>query len=189
MASKIQICNMALSRLGASTITSLTDGTQEAKLCNTFFDTIADRVMMQGSWTSTLRRVTLAQTATTPTFGFTYTYQLPVDPKCLKVLNVDETYSGQVVYSIEDDKLLTDEGSVKIRYVAQLTDTEDWDPMLTEAVEIALGSYLALPITGNKTLAQEMRTEYQTILMNNLALNGQQGTDDDIETIDLTGIR
>ena len=35
MTSKVQICNMALSRLGASTITSLTDNTTEANLCNT----------------------------------------------------------------------------------------------------------------------------------------------------------
>ena len=106
MASKVQICNVALSRLGASTITSLTDGTTEAKLCNTFFDEIADRAMVQGSWTTLIKRADLARTTATPIFGFTNEFQLPVDPKSLKVLNinegiVNEDRTGRTDYRIE----------------------------------------------------------------------------------------
>ena len=180
---------MALSRLGASTITSLTDNTTEAKLCNTYFDTLADRVMLQGSWTSVIKRASLARTTTTPTFDFTYEYQLPVDPKCLKVLNIDECSPGEIDYKIEGDKLLTDETSVKIRYIAQLTDPADFDPMLTEALEVLLASYLAMPITGDKPLARELRQEYFELVQHNLAIDGQQGSKEQVVASDLTEIR
>ena len=186
MASKVNICNMALSRIGASTITSLTDGTQEAKLCNTFFDNLADRAMMQGSWSSTLKRVVLAQTTNTPAFQYDYEYQLPVDPKCLKVLMIDEDVDGEHKYSIEDDKLLTDKNGVSIKYIAQITDPENYDPMLTEAIEVLLAAYLVYPLTGSQSGALEFANKYEELVDKNLAIDGQQGSADVFVQIDLT---
>ena len=189
MTSKVKICNMALSRLGADTITSLTDNTTEAKLCNTLFNDLADRVMMQGSWTSTVTRVDLALTTNTPSFGYTNEFQLPVDPLCLKVLNIDEIVTGSIPYRIEGDKLLTDTDTIKIRYIAQLTNTEDYDPLLTEAIEVLLASYLALPIAGDKVLAERLKQEYHDMIGLNLAIDGQQGSNEIISATDLTGVR
>lgn len=180
---------MALSRLSASTITSLTDNTTAAKLCNTLFDDLADRVMMQGSWTSTITRRALARTTNTPAFGYTYEFQLPVDPKSLKVLAIDEAVSGNTDYKIEGDKLLTDSDAIKIKYIARLTDTEAFDPLLTEAIEVLLASYLALPITGDKSTAQALKSEYFELLGNNLAIDGQQGSKAVVVSTDLTEVR
>jgi len=190
MTSKVQICNMALSRLGANTITSLTDSTSEAKLCNTLFNDLADRVMMQGSWTSTIKRASLARTTNTPAFEYSYEYQLPVDPKCLKVLEVSEYAPGSIEYRIEGDKLLSDNSTMKIRYIAQLTDSEDWDTMLTEAFEILLASYLAVPVMGDRKIARDLKEEYHQLVSLNLAIDGQQGSKEVLTSIDLTdGVR
>jgi hypothetical protein len=189
MASKVQICNMALSRLGASTITSLTDNTTEAKLCNTLFNDLADRVMIQGSWATTIKRVVLAKTTTTPTYGFSSEFQLPVDPKALKIISIDEDIPGSIEYKIEGDKLLSDEAAMKIKYVAQLTDTQDYGPALTEAVEVLLTSYLAIPIAGDRSLAEKLRQEYVQIVSHNLAIDGQQGSKDTVISVDLTEVR
>lgn len=189
MASKTQICNLALSRLGASTITSLTDGTTEAKLCNTFFNDLADRAMIQGSWASTIRRVELNLTTTEPAFGYANAFQLPTSPKCLKVLSIDEDYPGSIDYRIEGTKLLTDEGSIYIRYIAQLTNTEDYGTLLTEAIEVLLASYLALPITGDKNAAQSLKEEYHRLVTLNLGIDGQQGSKEQIISSDLIEVR
>lgn len=189
MASKVQICNMALSRLGANNIVSLGDNTPEAKLCSTLFDDLARRVMINGSWTSTIKRASLAKTTNTPAFGYDNEFQLPVDPKCLKVLDINEDVPGDNPYQIEGDKLLTDDSTCKIRYIAELTDTQSYGPMLTEAIEILLASYLAIPITGNRTLAAELKKEYAEILMNNLAVDNQQGTKQEVVSTDLTEVR
>jgi len=185
MTSKVGICNLALSRLGANTITSFTDGTQEAILCSTFFDDLAKRVMLQGSWTSTVKRASLAKTTNTPTYGYSCEYQLPVDPKCLKVLEVMDCPE----YQVESDKLLTDSSSVKIKYIAYLDNAEDWDSLLSEAFEILLASYLAMPLTGDKGLSANLKQEYTDVVSRNLAIDGQQGTKQLIVSDDLTSIR
>jgi hypothetical protein len=167
---------MALSRLGAATITAITDSTAEAILCNTFFDDLADEVMLEGSWTSTIKRSSLAKTTNTPTFEYANEFQLPVDPFCLKVLNIDEDVVGNTPYQIEGDKLLTDSGSIKIRYIGRLSDTEDWDPLLRQAFTARLASELAYAITGDQSRANFELERYFRLVNQGLALNGQQGS-------------
>jgi hypothetical protein len=48
--------------------------------------------------------------------------------------------------------------------------------MLTEAFEISLASYLALPLTGQDTIAEKLKQEYLFFIDNNLAIDGQQGS-------------
>lgn len=189
MTSQVQICNLALSRLGASTITSLTDNTTEAKLCNTFFTDLADEVMVEGSWSSTITRASLARTTNTPAFGYTYEFQLPVDPKCLKVLSIDEEQSGSVDYRIEGDKLLSNESTMKIRYIARLTDTEDWDAFLQRAFISRLASELAYPLTGDARKAEAEFERYQLFVQQGLAQDGQQGSKDSVVATDLIDVR
>ena len=189
MASKVQICNLALSRLGASTIASLGDSTAEAKLCNTFFDDLAEEVMMEGSWSSTIRRTSLARTTNTPSFGYSYEFQLPVDPKCLKVLNVNSDRPGGIEFQIEGDKLLTDSSSIKIRYIAELTNTEDWDPMLKRAFISRLASELAYPLTGNEQKQEAEFNRYEFFLNRGLAIDGQQGSKQAVSSTDLIDVR
>jgi len=189
MPSKVDICNMALSRIGAATITSLTQGTRESKLCNTFFNTLAERAMIQGSWTSTITRAELAQTTNTPVFGYAYEYQLPVDPKCLKILGVNEWCPGEVKYVREGDKILTDSDTLSIRYIALLTNTEDYGTGLTEAVEILLASYLAKPLATDPQVSERLRQEYFEIVANNLAIDNQQGSQQVIHLNDSISVR
>lgn len=187
MASKVQICNMALTRLGAAIIVSLTDGTTSANLCNTLIDNLSYRAMVQGSWTTTIFRAELAQSAFPPEYDYAYAYQLPTDPKCLKVLDV--CGDPFIEYKIEGDKLLTDESEIFLRYIGVPASTEDYGPLLTEAIETLLASYLAYPLTANKELAAGLRKEYDELILNNLAIDGQQGSKDEVEISDLTSVR
>ena len=189
MASNVQLCNLALSRLGAATITSLTDNTAEAKLCNTFFSDIADEVMAEGSWTSTMTRAELAKTTNTPEFGFTNEFQLPVDPWALKIISINEDTVGDTEYAIEGDKLLTDSDSIKIRYVARLTNTGDWDIYLQRAFVARLASELVYPLTGDTRKSELEYQRYLKIVQESLALNGQQGSKDRMVSPDLIEVR
>ena len=106
MASKVQMCNLALAKLGASRIISLDDNTVEAQLCNLLFNDIADFVMMEGMWATTIRRAVLAQTTNTPVFEWEFEFQLPTSPEALQVLAINEEIPGTNDYVIEGDKLL-----------------------------------------------------------------------------------
>lgn len=189
MASKTQICNNALSKIGVDPITSLTDNTTAAARCNQVYETVAEEVMASGAWTSTIRRATLAQTTNTPEYGYAYEYQLPTDPLCLRVLDVYESETGVWNYKIEGDKLLSDRSSIKIRYVSYIEESGSYDVDLRKAIQFRLASELAYNFTGDRTLAREMYAIYKDIKMEALAANGSQGSPDRTSSSDLEDVR
>jgi hypothetical protein len=189
MSSKVQLCNLALARLGAARITSLSDNTNEAKLCNLMFDDIAEEVMSEGAWSSTVSRASLALTANTPAYGYTYEFQLPTDPFCLRVLEINDLTSGDYDYRIEGDKLLANINTMKIRYIGRITDTQSYDPMLKRAVVSRLAAELAYPITGNLQTSKAMQELYQFHIADGLAVDGTQGSVEDVFRSDDVDVR
>ncbi len=145
--------------------------------------------MVSGPWTSVLKRSTLAQLDETPEFGYTYAYQLPTDPFCLKVFRINETTPGDISHQIEGSKLLCNEPSVQIRYIGRVVETEDYDSLLRRAIVSRLASELAYAITGDKTLAASLESKYKQDLMECLAINGQQGSLDRTSSDDLIDVR
>ena len=65
MASVIEICNSALLQLGAQAITSLTENSKNARLCNARFNTVRDSVFRSHPWNSLIKRQKLAADVTT----------------------------------------------------------------------------------------------------------------------------
>lgn len=186
MSSSVDICNMALARLRASRITSLTDNTVEAKLCNILFDEIARDVMSEGEWTSTIVRATLARTVNTPAFEYTYEFQLPTSPEVLRVLSINDYTPGSIDYRIEGDKLLANVSTMKIKYSGVITNTEAYDANLKKAITSRLTAELAYPITGSERMAELLYRRYLSDLEKSLALNGMNGSNDVIASPDLT---
>jgi hypothetical protein len=189
MASKVQICNLALTRIGASTITSLSDGTRESNLCNTIYDSIAEEVMSEGEWSVCTFRTTLNQTTNTPTYDYTYEYQLPTNPRVLKFIEISGDRLNDLEYDIEEDKLLTNESTVKCKYVGFLEDTSKYGPYLKKAIISRLAQELSYTITGSSANSDRLYQRYQKDLDYGLALDGQQGSGVFIYTDDLTKVR
>ena len=169
MASVPQICNMALSHIGGrATVASITppDGSVEAGLCATFYDTARAEMIEPGSWRFTLARATLALLATNPSTVWTYAYTMPSDcmaPKrilraggTLTVFNQDvREYSpndaDSADFEVEGDVLYTNEPDAVLVYVRDITDTNKFTPTFTSALSYLLASYLAGPILkGNE---------------------------------------
>lgn len=183
MTSKVKICNLALARLGISSITSLTDNTIEAKMCNTMFEEVAKEVMTTGVFSSTITRQDLNLTDNTPAFKFVYEFQLPTNPKCLRVLDLED-YCGE--FAVEGDKLLCDVSTMAIRYIAYLTDSDNYDEMLKRCIVAKLAAELAYPLTGSATLADGLYKKYLNEMDESKAIDGQQGSNLLIVSTDLT---
>lgn len=165
MSSQVDICNMALTRLGAGRITSLGDNTVEAKALSAIYNQVAKYVMAKAPWPSIRYRATLAQTTNTPAFGFNYEYQLPTNPKCLRVIRLNEFKLGTISFQIEQDKLLTDEIAVDILYLGYITDTEAYDIYLEEAIMLRLCYELSYAKVGQYQVAAMFRKELQEEFM------------------------
>jgi hypothetical protein len=156
MASVVEIVNSALNLLGASTITALTDDSKNARICNQRYEPIRNRIFRSHPWNCLLKRVQLAQDATAPVVEYAYAYTLPAD--CLRVLKLHtgalDSIEADIKYNIEGRKLVTDEATVYILYVALITDPNEYDTYLREAISAQLAADIAYGITNNATLAK-----------------------------------
>tara|TARA_S200002703_G_scaffold30583_2_gene26554 strand:- start:72 stop:635 length:564 start_codon:yes stop_codon:yes gene_type:complete len=183
--------------LGAATITSLTENSKEARLCNRRFSTVRDAVLRSHPWNTAVTRAEIASDSVAPAFGFTYQYTMPTDPYCLRVLsfwnsNVDNeiaAYDSQVMYKIEGRKILSNEGTCKITYIGRVTDTEQFDPMLSNTIAHRLAADTAYAITGSTTVAQQMQQLYEFRLREARSMDGMEGYPDKIIADDFVNIR
>lgn len=178
MASVTDICNMALMRCGSSAaISSLTEKSQEANLCNAFYAQCRDYVLRDFPWGFAQRQVALSELAATAgeangfPSGWAYKYGYPTD--CLMVHGI---YPGirnprtdqRVPYQIMSDgattAIYTDQETAKANYTARVVDTTLFEPMFTSALAFLLASEIALPLSVNSRIVEAARSGYaQTV--------------------------
>ena len=156
MASVVQICNSALNQLGASSIIALTDNSKNARLCNERYTTVRDAVFRSHPWNCLIKRIQLAQDTTNPAWGFSYQFTLPSD--CLRVLNLDAYNSD---FKVEGRKVLCNESTIKLVYVAQITDPNQMDVLLRETISAGIAADIAYAITANLQVSKLMNDKYQ----------------------------
>ena len=155
MASVVQICNSALNQLGASSITALTENSKNARLCNERYTTVRDAIFRSHPWNCLVKRIQLAKDTDTPAWGFTSQYTLPSD--CLRVLQIKDY---NLDYKIEGRKLLINEDTVFLIYLAQITDVNELDVLLRETISAGLASDISYAITSNLQVTKLMTEKY-----------------------------
>ena len=191
MASTVDICNSALNLLGASTISALTEDTKNARLCNQRYEPIRNRVFRSHNWNCLIKRVQLAQDSTGPVIEYTYGYTLPSD--CLRVLKVHngttDSIASALDYKVEGRKIVTDEGTVYLVYVALDTDPTNYDSYLYEAVSHQLAADLAYAITNNSTLANQYMSRADERLREARFIDATENALDTIEANEFTDAR
>ncbi len=85
--SNVTICNWALAKVGAASISSLSDTTPNAKVCNNRFWGVRDALYRTHIWAFAARRVQLATVLPSPVFG--YENAFPVPPDFIRLLPPD----------------------------------------------------------------------------------------------------
>ena len=191
MATEVSICSNALRKLGDDPITSLTEDTERARLCNAFYESSRDSLLRSHPWNFAITRATLAQLSTTPAYGFAYQYALPTDPYCLRVLEMEYQ---DYIFKIENlatvgRVLLSDESTAKILYVGRITDTALFDSLFVDTLTAHLALKLAYPITNSVTLQAQMQKLYQVKLSEARSVDGQEGFIDDLVSDTFTDFR
>ncbi len=170
MASEVDLCNLALARLGdPATVSSINppEGSAQAEHCARFYPIARDAVLEAHPWRFASRRVALAP-LDVESWGWSFAYGLPNDALVsLAVLapgttndaetqdfDIESTASGaRVLYTNQDDATL--------RYVARVTDTTRFSPGFNEALSWLLASYLAGPMIKGDDGAQMAKAAYQ----------------------------
>ena len=170
MASVVDICNGALNQLGATTILSLTEDSKNARICNQRYTQVRDGVFRSHPWNCLQKRVELAADTTAPAWGFKVSFTLPSD--CLRLLRILDYESN---YKVEGRKILSNTSSMKILYVARITDPNQYDELLRETLSASLGADIAFAITSNNQTAQNMYTLFQDKLRDARFVDSTEG--------------
>lgn len=174
--SEVSICNMAILHTGSSaTIASLTEGSQEANLCNALYTQVRDFVLRDYPWAFAGRRVALAELAATAgeasgfPYGFAYKYSYPSD--CLKIHGIGEgatTVPPRIPYRVLSDgvatAIYTDLEDAEITYTMRVTDTTLFDPMFSSALAYRLAAEIAVPLSVNARIVEQCRADYYQIV-------------------------
>lgn len=171
--SEVDILNIALSKIGDYYISSLTEGTKQQIFAVMHWENARDNLLMSFPWNFATSRVALARVTGTP-IGYDYKYQLPTD--CLRIIRMDTEGDFQNVdsseYKIEGRLLLTDETTVYVKYIKQITDTSAFTPLFTRALAIQIAMLLAEPLGSAPTSDKQLlMAEYEA------AINEARGID------------
>lgn len=175
--SKISLINDALTHLGADRITSLADTSTESAVMNQIYEGARDSVMRSFPWNCLIHRTQLAASTTKPAFGFDYQYPLPTDPYCLRVLNMNETSSGDQ-WKVEGRDLLTSASTCKIRFIGRPDDVGSIDPLLGAAISARLAADACYTLVQSNGVQQQMWGLYQAKLDEARAVDNVESSHD-----------
>jgi hypothetical protein len=134
----------------------LDDNLTEAKVMKAAFDDVRDAVLREAKPLCATFRASLVQT-TAPDFGWDNAYQLPTDPYCLSVNQVNGL-SNKSEWTVEGRKLLTNNGTAQIKYTGRVTDTGQLDPLVVTALAARLAAETCYALTQNRALSNDMWT-------------------------------
>lgn len=170
----VDVANMALATLDEAPIDSLDQDIKAARLLNLHFDLTREAELTKYAWVFAILSASVAGIDTgTGDNTLNYAYELPVD--CLRPLPL--TYDGEptgvpISWRQEADIIYSDQSSPRIiRYVANLTDPNDWDALFTDVLVAALAVKVAHPLTHKAGMIDIARAAYDRAL--DAAFNAQ----------------
>ena len=161
--------------LGASPLSSFSEGTDAAQTCDRLYDDIRDIVLLAYPWSFTLKKVQLAQSVDAPANEWSFAYPLPSDllgsgPKAL--FPGAGTGSAPVAtgWEVYGQDILTSYSIVYIDY--QSRPSEDVMPTyFVQLLKYWLAWHFAEPVTDQVTKGQY----YQLVAVGNVSENMRGG--------------
>lgn len=172
-ASEVEICNLALTKVGNLTITALTDGTKEARACKVYYPLMRNELLAGHPWNFAMARADIsALLLATPAFQWDFAYTVPAD--CLRVW---ELYGTDAEWVVEQGQFLTNqEEEIFIRYIFKLEDSLKFSPSFDCCLAQRLAAELATKLADDKALRQALLQElYQKYLPEAKMLNAHEG--------------
>ena len=180
--SVVGLCNQALHMLGQKSLISMTEDTEAARLCNGRYVYNRDATIRSYPWNCAMYRVTLALSTTAPTWGYDHKYALPTSPLCLRVLSMKEQEEDGYKWKIEGRFLLTDADSSNILYLYQITDVNEMEVLLREAIAARLAADICFALTGSPTQQDKMWVLYEQKIRQAKSVDAQEGTPETMAT-------
>lgn len=180
----VQVCNIALSNLGVKRITALDEASEGARQVSSRYEDVRDAVLRAHPWNCAKKRVALARLNSTPVYEYSYEFQLPAD--FLRMCDVEDY---EVPFRIEGRKLLVDQTSFNFLYVYRVTDPNELDALVVQAIGCRLAWELAAPLAKSESLKAEMWAKYETVLAEARSVDSQENFNIELQADDFVKAR
>tara|TARA_Y100000401_G_scaffold117393_1_gene125994 strand:+ start:1570 stop:2190 length:621 start_codon:yes stop_codon:yes gene_type:complete len=199
---KLSICSDALIMLGATPLSSFSEGTDSAQVCDRLYDDLYDTVLGMYPWTFSYKKIQLARTVNTPVTEWKYEYQLPSDSigsgvRAVFTSSSDGARPRNEGWEIYEDKLLTSFETVYVDY--QFKPSEAVLPTyFIQLLKYWIAWHIAEPVTDQITKAEYYRQMAVGLPSENnrggafrqaCITDGQNTTNQVIEDFDLISVR
>ena len=154
---KIDICSTALVMIGANTITSFSDDSTEANVCNTVYEDILKSALTRHRWRFATEQQQLSLLTAAPTGRYAYAYQLPTSPELLQLITL--TVNDFVIpYERYGDKVYLDNygstSTVICDYIFR-QDEGEFPPHFILALQYQLASLFAGSIARDSGMIKQ----------------------------------
>ncbi|WP_442108177.1 hypothetical protein [Pseudomonas sp. NUPR-001] len=208
MSSVIDVCNMALFRIGNSIrIDDLEENSTAARICKQFYESCRDFVLRADcDWGFVTAFAQLAEVADNPNPEYPYAYAVPND--CMRVRRIVNPVFPQGVWPAGMDcqipkipripfriingasqrLISTNASPATLEYTLKVESPEMFDPIFVSALSWYLASQIAAPLAKDAGIASACAAEYKAEVLTAAAAALNEGvTQYQRESIFITG--
>lgn len=179
LATEIDVINKALVLVGDRAIGARTDNNERARVMDSIYDDVLDRVLRECPWNFAIKRVNIASSGA-PAWGkFSYKYALPSDFLYMMHTQDFEDYTIEEGYILADTTSSTVGTGLNIRYVARITDATRFDSLFTQALSYRLAYEACERLTQSNTKKSDLYQEYELTMTRAKRINGQEDSPND----------
>jgi len=171
--SQTSICNIGLIELGQDPLTSIDDNCKAAILCRARWDSLRREMLAERPWNCAKKQAVLAAKPESPLFSFANAFPLPAD--FLGMVNLPDNDMAQ--WEIVGSDLYTDEAApLKLLYIFDLQDVTRFTPLLSKCLGFSIGAALAMPLTQDKKLRDQLTESWHEMLATAASVSSQQNS-------------
>ncbi len=198
--SETKICNKALARLSIpplssdnDTIDTCKDNTKAANACKLEYPICRDQLLEDTVWSFATTRDTLTDPEILEPSSY-YAYKFRIPYACINLHSVGDRSSmlfSNVDYSIENGFILANSDVLHIKYTTTLGSEgiKLASSSFIDTLSLKLAMALCMPLTENRTLYNDLATEFSNSLQNSSGSDGAQSPNQKIRFQDLRNHR
>lgn len=163
---KIEICNLALTRLGVANINHVEEATEAARACNQMYDVTRQIVLRKFPWPFATRRVELALLPTAP-IDYEYAYRVPTD--AVTIRQIIASNGKHISKRDKRYKILSDSAGrviyahlplAAVEYTADIKDVSLFTVDFCDTLAWKLAAEIAMRLTGDINLVNNAINAY-----------------------------
>ena len=174
MLTKIDLCSIALLKLGENPIQSFTDDTAAAAVARTLFDTTIDSLLASHPWKFAQKKFELVKT----TDG---DFLLPTD--VLRVLDCD-----CLLYQITGDRISAPADKISINTIVKIS-PENYPPYFSNVAALNLAREFCMPLCGDQNLLRTIAALFESELRAAKFIDSTMSYSNDIPDFSLISTR